>query len=172
MQSPGEFYDHMDWAVTSAFQYLIAEPASQSNRNNNRYPSQEALFEALGDNGYVFGDRPLQGLNFMIRGEEGGLLDRANLQFSHKQIFYVGTSVDGTLSLENRGFFGGGKGVIADPNFPGNISSYRFGPVQQGPLTTQQIESIPGFRPQDYSLSSKNCQHFCTALQQQFGQQR
>lgn len=85
------------------------------------------------------------------------------------QVFYVET-VNGVRTLQNRGFFDGGRGIIADPGFPNNIGQYRFGPILQGPLDTQQLQSIRGFQPKDYSLMRNNCQDYCSEVRQQFGQ--
>lgn len=92
-----------------------------------------------------------------------------NVEVMHEQVFYVET-VNGTPVLKNLGFFGEGKGLDINRGFPGNIGQYRFGPVQQGPLTESQLRAIPGFSPQDYSLMRNNCQDYCSAVRQQFGQ--
>ena len=75
----------------------------------------------------VFGKRPLgaTGSESPPSSDPWGN-DALDLEKVHEQVFY--TDKDG--NLKNIGFFKGGKvdGVIqADPNFPANIKSYRFG---------------------------------------------
>jgi hypothetical protein len=148
-------------ARTAAFGYLFNEAAHGASRawsRTYRYGSRDELLTALGTDGYTFGKRPLEGTSLSIRGADGSGLDMLNVEVLHEQVFYV----DADGKPQNRGFFP--DGVRADGGFPSNIGTYRFGPVLQGPLTTQQLQSMPGFRPQDYSLMRNNCQDFCSAV--------
>jgi hypothetical protein len=150
--------------VGMALQYAV-DLFTYEGYYQNRYASREELLADLGSDGYAIGERGLGFLRALFRADGGSWLDKHNLELLHQQLFFEEGGV-----LRNLGFFGGGVGVAADSGFPGNIARYRFSPVLHGPLTVDQLTSIPGFRVQDYNLIFNNCQDFVMTVQLMHGQ--
>ena len=146
-----------------------ANTAAGGAKYQQTYSSKNELQTALGSDGFTTGKRPLENMPFSIRGTENSGANQLNIEGLHEQVFYVVPGDDGKPKLQNLGFFGEGKGVMPDEGFPNNIDQYRFGPIQQGPLLTEQLKSMPGFRAQDYTLFRNNCQDYCSAVRQKFG---
>ena len=129
-----------------------------------RFSSDAALLSALGENGYVFAKRRLEALPIAIRSRRGSAADRSNIEPVHEHLFYVEGG-----QLRDLGFFDR-SGISPDPGFPVNIEQYVFSAPMEGPLSTEQLKSVPGFRAEDYVLMNHNCQDYCSAVRLLLGQ--
>ena len=149
-------------ARTAAFAYSFGEIArnvqSQTGERALRFSSKDELAAALGENGFTTGARPLKNLGeFMVEGQPSGALDVSNAEVLHEHVFYTRGG-----ELFNIGF--SPDGLRPDSNFPGNISSYRFAPIQRGVIVAPQILNPSGFAGEGYKFFTHNCQDYCSAV--------
>lgn len=136
--------------------------------SQSRFSSARDLNSALSSGDGVFGKRPLNLGIFAgvpVDGFEAPLGDLLNIELLHEQFFFK----DENGVLKNMGFFNSGAGGVIgpDPDFPGNISLYKFGPVYPGIDIDSLDFAPPGFGPGTYDLGGNNCQSYCDAIRDQ-----
>ena len=136
-----------------------------------RFGSQKELRAALNPGDIIFGKRPLDLGNLaettIVDGFRASLGNVLNTELLHEQAFFL----DDDGELRNRSFFDSNQGGIVrrDRNFPGNIGSYRFGPIYLHQNLNNRINFYPpGFGPGTYRLMGNNCQDYASAIRAQF----